>query len=61
MQPEIKKSAAIRSLNQEEDMKYADIDRIYRNVPLDKIPWNNETPPDQLVELVESGKVWPAG
>ena len=40
-------------------MKYADIDRIYRNVPLDKIPWNSETPPDQLVELVESGKVRP--
>jgi len=40
-------------------MKYADIDRIYRDVPLDKIPWNSETPPDQLVELVESGKVRP--
>jgi cyclopropane fatty-acyl-phospholipid synthase-like methyltransferase len=40
-------------------MKYADIDRIYRNVPLDKIPWNNENPPDALVELVESGKVLP--
>ena len=40
-------------------MKYADIDRIYRNVPLDRIPWNNETPPDQLVELVETGKIQP--
>ncbi len=40
-------------------MKYADIDRIYRNVPLDRIPWNNETPPDQLVDLVETGKVQP--
>jgi len=40
-------------------MKYADIDRIYRTVPLDKIPWNSETPPDMLVELVESGKVRP--
>lgn len=40
-------------------MKYADIDRIYRNVPLDKIPWNNATPPAALVELVESGKARP--
>ncbi len=40
-------------------MKYADVDKIYRNVPLDKIPWNNETPPDALVELVQSGKARP--
>ncbi len=40
-------------------MKYADIDRIYREVPLDRIPWNRGPPPDQLVELVESGKVQP--
>jgi SAM-dependent methyltransferase len=40
-------------------MKYADIDRIYRNVPLDKIPWNSATPPDALVELVESKRVLP--
>jgi SAM-dependent methyltransferase len=40
-------------------MKYADIDRIYRNLPLDKIPWNSETPPDALVDLVESRKVLP--
>jgi len=40
-------------------MKYADVDKIYRNVPLDKIPWNNENPPDALVELVQSGKVQP--
>jgi methyl halide transferase len=40
-------------------MKYADIDRIYRDLPLDKIPWNSETPPDALVELVESRKVLP--
>lgn len=40
-------------------MKYADIDRIYREVPLDRIPWNSGTPPDQLVELVESRKVQP--
>ena len=40
-------------------MEYADIDRIYRDVPLDRIPWNSRTPPDLLVELVESGKVQP--
>ncbi|WP_440955080.1 class I SAM-dependent methyltransferase [Methanosarcina sp. Mfa9] len=40
-------------------MKYADVDKIYRNVPLDKIPWNSETPPDALVKLVQSGKVRP--
>jgi SAM-dependent methyltransferase len=40
-------------------MKYADIDRIYRTVPLDAIPWNVGTPPDALVALVESGSVRP--
>ncbi len=40
-------------------MEYADIDRIYRDVPLDKIPWNSESPPDALVTLVRSGKIRP--
>jgi SAM-dependent methyltransferase len=40
-------------------MKYFDVDRIYQKVPLDKIPWNSETPPDALVELVQDGKVRP--
>jgi 2-polyprenyl-3-methyl-5-hydroxy-6-metoxy-1,4-benzoquinol methylase len=40
-------------------MKYVDVDKIYQKVPLDKIPWNSETPPDALVELVQSGKVRP--
>jgi len=40
-------------------MQYADIDRIYRDVPLDKIPWNSESPPDALVTLVMSGKIQP--
>ena len=40
-------------------MKYFDIDRIYRTVPLDRIPWNSETPPDALVQLVHDGKVRP--
>jgi SAM-dependent methyltransferase len=40
-------------------MKYFDIDRIYRTVPPDRIPWNSETPPDALVQLVHDGKVRP--
>jgi SAM-dependent methyltransferase len=36
-----------------------DIDEIYRRMPLDRIPWNSETPPDSLVELVRSGRVRP--
>jgi SAM-dependent methyltransferase len=40
-------------------MKYPDVDRIYRSLPLEKIPWNSETPPEQLVQLVESGTVEP--
>jgi len=35
------------------------MDRIYRNTPLEEIPWNIETPPNALVELVKSGKVKP--
>jgi SAM-dependent methyltransferase len=40
-------------------MKPVDIDAIYQRVPPDKIPWNSETPPDTLVELVRSGTVRP--
>ena len=40
-------------------MKTDDIDGIYRRIPLDKIPWNIETPPDALVGLVRTGKVKP--
>jgi SAM-dependent methyltransferase len=35
------------------------MDEIYRNIPLEEIPWNIETPPDALVELVNNGKVKP--
>jgi len=35
------------------------MDEIYRNIPLEEIPWNIETPPDALVELVDNGKVKP--
>ena len=36
-----------------------DMDKIYREVPLEEIPWNSETPPDVLVSLVESQEVKP--
>ncbi len=36
-----------------------EMDRIYKNIPLREIPWNTETPPDALVELVDSGEVKP--
>lgn len=36
-----------------------DMDRIYRNMPPEDIPWNVETPPEVLVKLVDSGKVKP--
>jgi ubiquinone/menaquinone biosynthesis C-methylase UbiE len=35
------------------------MDEIYRNIPLEEIPWNIKTPPDSLVELVNNGKVKP--
>jgi predicted TPR repeat methyltransferase len=38
-------------------MKYADMNRIYENVPLNKIPWNCPTPPKELVTLVKGGAV----
>ena len=37
----------------------ADMDRIYKNIPQEMIPWNVETPPEALVDVVESGKVRP--
>jgi len=36
-----------------------EMDSIYKSIPLEEIPWNIETPPDALVELVDSGKVTP--
>ncbi len=33
------------------------INEIYRATPAEGIPWNNEQPPQLLVELVESGKI----
>ncbi len=40
-------------------MKQVEMDKIYRDTPLEKIPWNIETPPVALVELVKSGEVKP--
>jgi SAM-dependent methyltransferase len=40
-------------------MIQVEMDRIYKNIPLEEIPWNIEAPPDALVELVDSGKVKP--
>ena len=40
-------------------MMQVDLDKIYREKPLNKIPWNYETAPDSLIELVESGKIIP--
>jgi cyclopropane fatty-acyl-phospholipid synthase-like methyltransferase len=40
-------------------MEYVDIDRIYQKVPLERIPWHLEAPPDALVELVTSKTILP--
>jgi len=40
-------------------MKYPDIDRIYRTMSPGNIPWNSETPPAVLVDLVREGTVRP--
>jgi 2-polyprenyl-3-methyl-5-hydroxy-6-metoxy-1,4-benzoquinol methylase len=40
-------------------MKPRDIDDIYKNVPIDEIPWNMEEPPEAIVALIESGKIQP--
>ncbi len=35
------------------------MDEVYKNMSLEEVPWNMETPPEPLVELVDSGKVQP--
>ncbi|HTY14977.1 MAG TPA: class I SAM-dependent methyltransferase [Methanoregulaceae archaeon] len=40
-------------------MKYPDMDRIYRNIPIDNLPWNIVTPPEALVNLLDSGSIRP--
>ncbi|MDD5328104.1 MAG: class I SAM-dependent methyltransferase [Phycisphaerae bacterium] len=41
------------------EQNHSRINDIYKDMPLEEIPWNNEQPPGLLVELVESGKVRP--
>jgi len=43
-------------MDREEQVK---IDEIYKSTPLEEIPWNMETPPWPLVELVDNGQVQP--
>ena len=40
-------------------MKQVDTDEIYRNIPLNKIPWNMVIPPDSLVQLIADRKIDP--
>jgi 2-polyprenyl-3-methyl-5-hydroxy-6-metoxy-1,4-benzoquinol methylase len=40
-------------------MKNIEIDKIYRDMQAGDIPWNIETPPKALVDLIEIGKVKP--
>jgi 2-polyprenyl-3-methyl-5-hydroxy-6-metoxy-1,4-benzoquinol methylase len=40
-------------------MKQIEIDNIYRNIPPGEIPLNIETPPKELVDLVEGGSISP--
>ena len=40
-------------------MSQVEMERIYKNIPLEEIPWNIETPPDALLDLIESGKLKP--
>jgi len=35
------------------------MDEVYKNMSPEEVPWNMETPPEPLVELVDSGKVQP--
>ena len=35
------------------------MEKIYRSIPLDKIPWNIETPPDILQNIVKREKIKP--
>lgn len=36
-----------------------EMERIYKNIPLNEIPWNAEAPPEALVDLVERRDVLP--
>ncbi|MGA2112979.1 MAG: class I SAM-dependent methyltransferase [Anaerolineales bacterium] len=49
----VSQSDAVAVMQQEE------MEGIYRKTPLEKIPWNMETPAPALVELIEGGKLKP--
>ncbi len=38
---------------------FEQMERIYRDIPLDRIPWHMSEPPALLVEAVETGKITP--
>ena len=40
-------------------MKQIDMDEIYRDMAPEEIPWNIETPPQALIDLVISEKIKP--
>ena len=40
-----------------DDRTQKQMEEIYGTMPLEEIPWNQEEPPELLVELVESGKI----
>jgi len=40
-------------------IKQIEMDKIYKTLPLERIPWDIETPPKILVELIESGRIKP--
>lgn len=43
-------------MNEKEKLR---IDNLYKNTPLENIPWNSETPPELLVELIDTQKLRP--
>jgi cyclopropane fatty-acyl-phospholipid synthase-like methyltransferase len=43
----------------QDEIKQVDIDKIYRETQLENIPWNVETPPEAMVELVRSRSIKP--
>jgi ubiquinone/menaquinone biosynthesis C-methylase UbiE len=47
------------TVSSDNTMNPIEMDGIYRNIPLEEIPWNIESPPDALVKLVKSGAVKP--
>ena len=34
-----------------------EMEEIYKNVPLEKLPWHIKLPPTELVELIDTGQV----